>query len=315
MKLIKQLGELAYGTRLRLLTERFIQDGAKIYQSQGIDFEPRWFTIFYLLSQKSPLSISEITSELGYTQPAVTQISNILLKKGYIRVVKDKSDTRKKLLSLSSKGLELLPRLQEVWKGFEDSVKDVFKDTGYDILFITAKLEDALDKKDMFTRVTEKIKKKQNEAIEIIDYLPQHRTTFRDLNYEWLNKYFTIESTDRKLLSNPEKEIINNGGYVFFAKAQDQIVGTAALIKHDSKTYELAKMAVTESARGKQIGRKLAETVIKRAKEKRAVTLFLETSLKLDPALNLYKKLGFEQVEFSRPSKYKRSTIKMALAL
>src|SRR4030095_9011884 len=143
MKLIKQLGELAYGTRLRLLTERFIQDGAKIYQSQGIDFEPRWFTIFYLLSQKSPLSISEITSELGYTQPAVTQISNILLKKGYIRVVKDKSDTRKKLLSLSSKGLELLPRLQEVWKGFEDSVKDVFKATGYDILFITAIIEDA----------------------------------------------------------------------------------------------------------------------------------------------------------------------------
>ena len=72
MEFLKQLGEVAFGTRLRLLTDRFIQDGAKIYQKQNIDFEPRLFTMFYLLSQRSPLTITEITAELGYTQPAVT---------------------------------------------------------------------------------------------------------------------------------------------------------------------------------------------------------------------------------------------------
>ena len=116
MEFIKQLGEVAFGTRLRLLTDRFIQDGAKIYQSQNVDFEPRWFTMFYLLSQRSPLNISEITAELGYTQPAVTQIANLLIKKGLIKVVKDKTDTRKKILALSPKGLELVRDLQPIWQ-------------------------------------------------------------------------------------------------------------------------------------------------------------------------------------------------------
>jgi DNA-binding MarR family transcriptional regulator/N-acetylglutamate synthase-like GNAT family acetyltransferase len=315
MNPIKELGELAYGTRLRLLTERFIQDGAKIYQSQNIDFEPRWFTVFYLLSQKSPLSISEITSELGFTQPAVTQIANILIKRGLVKVVKDRLDTRKKLLALSLKGLELLPQLQPVWKGFEEAIKELFKNVGYDMLLITGKIEDALDKKDMFTRVSEHIKKKQTNAVEIIDYRPEYKSIFRDLNYEWLNKYFKVEKKDRKILNDPEKEIINNGGSVFFARSNNKIVGTAALIKYDIKTYELAKIAVAESARGKQIGRKLANAIIKRAKEKKAKTLFLDTSIKLRPALNLYKTLGFEQIEFNEPSKYERSTIRMALSL
>jgi len=315
MKLLRELGEIAYGTRLRLLTERFIQDGAKIYKSQNIDFEPRWFTVFYLLSQTSPLSISELTAGLGFTQPAVTQIANILVKKGFIKVVKDKSDTRKKLLELSPKGLELLPQLQPVWKGFEEAIKELFKDVGYDMLLITAKIEDALNKKDMFERVSGKIKQRQNEKVEIIEYRREYKSIFRDLNYQWLNKYFTVEKEDRRILNDPEKEIINNGGTVFFARADNKIVGTAALIKYDFKTYELAKMAVSENARGKQIGKKLTEAIIKKAREKKAKTLFLDTSIKLIPALNLYKKLGFEQIEFNEPSKYMRSTIRMALSL
>ena len=157
MNLIKELGEIAFGTRLRLLTDRFLQDGVKIYKSQNIDFEPRWFTMFYLLSKKSPLSISEITAELGFTQPAVTQIANVLIKKGLVKTVKHKEDSRKKMLALSHKGMLMLPVLEPVWKGFEEAVKDLFNDTGYDMLFIISRLENLLDEKNMFRRVTDKI--------------------------------------------------------------------------------------------------------------------------------------------------------------
>jgi N-acetylglutamate synthase-like GNAT family acetyltransferase len=183
------------------------------------------------------------------------------------------------------------------------------------MLLVTGKIEDALDRKDMFSRVSDKIKQKQNEAVEIVEYRPEFKTYFRDLNYEWLNKYFSVEKADRKMLNNPEEEIINHGGSVYFAKSNNEIVGTAAMVKYDSQTYELAKMAVRENERGKQVGKKLAEYIIYKAREKKAKTLFLDTSLKLTPALNLYKKLGFEQVEFDNVSKYKRSTIRLALKL
>lgn len=315
MEFIKQLGEVAFGTRLRLLTDRFIQDGAKIYHSQNIDFEPRWFTMFYLLSQRSPLTITEITSALGYTQPAVTQIANILLKKGLLKIVKDKTDTRKKLLELSPKGMELLKDLKPVWQGFEDAVKDIFLSVGYDVLYIVNKLESALDEKDMFHRVSEKIKQKQIDDVEIIKYAPEYKDLFRELNYEWLEKYFKVEAEDKKLIGDPEAEIISGGGEVIFAKINDEVVGTAALIKNENAEYELAKMAVTEGAQGKQIGKKLAEEIIKIAKAKNAKKLFLETSIKLGPAMNLYKKLGFKQTENNNQAKYIRSTIRMELKL
>ncbi len=161
MIFIKQLGEAAFGTRLRLLTDRFIQDGDKIYRSLNIDFEPRWFTMFYLLSKRSPLSITEITTELGYTQPAVTQIANILLKKGLIKIVKHKEDTRKKMLALSNKGEQMLPVLEPVWKCFEDAVKELFETTGYNMIKVIERVEAALDEKDMYKRVSEKVKERK----------------------------------------------------------------------------------------------------------------------------------------------------------
>jgi DNA-binding MarR family transcriptional regulator len=161
MNFIKQLGEVAFGTRLRLLTDRFIQDGDKIYKTLNIDFEPRWFTMFYLLSKRSPLSITEITGELGYTQPAVTQIANILIKKGLIKIVKHKEDTRKKMLALSPKGEQMLPVLEPIWKCFEDAIKDLFKSTGYDMIGIIETMEKALDEKDMYKRISEKVKQRE----------------------------------------------------------------------------------------------------------------------------------------------------------
>lgn len=99
-----------------------------------------------------------------------------------------------------------------------------------------------------------------------------------------------------------------------FAKLNDEIVGTAALIKFSDGEFELAKMAVTEKVQGRQIGKKLAEEIIRLAKAKKAHTLFLETNVKLNAALKLYKKFGFELVENTN-SKYARSTIKMELKL
>jgi DNA-binding MarR family transcriptional regulator/N-acetylglutamate synthase-like GNAT family acetyltransferase len=317
MKFIKQLEELAFATRIKLLTDRLIQDASKIYKSLDIDFEPRWFSIFYLLKAKSPLSITEISSELSISQPAATQIADILSKKGYVTHVKDKKDTRKRMLALSKKAKKLLPKLESVWDSFGIAHRGLFSSTGYDVMLMIEKLEDSLDKKDMYTRIMEDIKKKQRNNIRIIDYEQKYAKYFKTLNYEWLMKYFWVEKDDEEILSNPAQEVINRGGFIFFAKEKDEVVGTAALIKHNNGTFELAKMAVTEKAQGKQIGKKLAYAVIERARRENAENLYLETSKRLQAAYSLYKKLGFEQVEYNNgeSSKYGRASIKMTLNL
>lgn len=315
MKLIKQLENLAFGTRLRLLTDRILQDGANVYKSLNIDFEPRWFALFYLLLERESVAVTEASVMLGYSQPAITQTANIMVKKGLVKILKEKNDTRKRLLALTGKGKELAVTLRPVWKAFEDATNELFKDAGFDMIMVFDRMESELDKKDLFTRISEKVKTEQSSHVQIVEYKPEYKKSFIELNYEWLNKYFRVEEPDRIILENPEKNILKNGGYIFFGELNNEVVGTTALINHGKRTYELAKMAVTEKAQGRQIGRKLAMTAIEKAKTKKAKTIFLETNRKLTSALNLYRSLGFEQVEFSEPSKFERTTIKMELRL
>jgi DNA-binding MarR family transcriptional regulator/N-acetylglutamate synthase-like GNAT family acetyltransferase len=317
MSYITELEELAFATRLKLLNERLIQDATRVYKTLDIDFEPRWFTIFYLLNTKSPLSITEISYELGITQPAVTQIADILVKKGYINHVKDKNDTRKRMLALSKKAKEHIPELEPIWESFSRAHKSLFNSISYDVMLMVGKLEEALDSKDMFTRIMEDFKKRQSSNVEIIDYKPEYKHYFKKLNYEWLKKYFWVEKDDEEILSNPESEIIGKGGFIFFAKENDEILGTAALKRHENGVFELAKMAVTEKAQGRQIGKKLVHSVIERARTENGGTLFLITSRRLKAACSLYRKLGFEQVENGNgeTTKYDRASIKMQLDL
>ena len=315
MSIIKNLGYIAVGTRFRILTDRLMQDADKIYKTLGLEFEPRWFTVFYLINQKSPVTITEIAEQLGYSQPAVTQIANSLIKKKLIKAVKGRDDSRKKLITITQKGQELLLKLIPVWQDIENAVKELLNSTGYDILHIIGKLESELDSKDIFSRVMDKIKNRQRSEVKIIEYDKRLKNYFRDLNYEWISKYFTVEKKDKKQLEHPEKEIIEKGGFILFAEYEGEITGTVALIKHSNNEFELAKMAVTEKAQGRQIGKKLALAAIKKLKSLNVESLFLETNTTLIPALNLYKNLGFKEVEMKEQSDYQRATIRMELDL
>ncbi|MBP9190937.1 MAG: MarR family transcriptional regulator [Ignavibacteria bacterium] len=315
MDIIKQLGHIAIGTRFRILTDRLMQDADKVYKSLNIEFEPRWFTVFYLINQKSPVTITELTEQLGYSQPAVTQIANSLIKRKLIKAVKSKEDSRKKIITITEKGQELLLKLIPVWQDIENAVKELLNATGYDILFVLSKLESELDKKDIYTRVLENVKNRQISEVKILDYTPEFKKYFRDMNYEWLTKYFKIEKKDEEMLENPEKEILSKGGFILFAEFNNEIKGTVAVIKHENGEYELAKMAVTTDSQGKQIGKKLAIEAIKKAINNNASKIFLETNSTLLPALNLYLKLGFKETEMKSNSGYERSTIRMELDL
>ncbi|MGB0896370.1 MAG: GNAT family N-acetyltransferase [Flavobacteriaceae bacterium] len=151
--------------------------------------------------------------------------------------------------------------------------------------------------------------------LSIIQYHSNYAKDFATLNYEWLKKYFVIEPHDTEMLENPETYIINNGGYILFAKTNNKIVGTVALIQIQKEYYELAKMAVTEQFQGKQIGRLLLEATIEFAKTKGIKTLMLESNRTLKAALHLYNTYGFEEVPTDPNSPYERADIKMELHL
>jgi ribosomal protein S18 acetylase RimI-like enzyme len=150
--------------------------------------------------------------------------------------------------------------------------------------------------------------------IRIIEFCEEYSKYFTELNIAWLQKYFEVEPVDYEMLSELKKFILDKDGFIFFAKAGNEIAGTFALIKIDNGVYELCKMAVAEAFQGKKIGNKMLGFCISEMKKLKAHKIILYSNTNLRPAIHLYKKYGFKEVPLEHAD-YKRADIKMEINL
>ncbi len=150
--------------------------------------------------------------------------------------------------------------------------------------------------------------------INIISFQEKYAEDFYNLNIEWLKTFFYVESFDEEVLSKPQNYIINKGGYIFFAKIKDTIVGTVALMPtQDTTVFELTKMAVSPKYRGLKIGQLLMQYCIDFSKQNHFKALILYSNTLLENAIYIYRKYGFIEIPVEINSPYKRSNIKMKL--
>jgi putative acetyltransferase len=140
---------------------------------------------------------------------------------------------------------------------------------------------------------------------------------FRQLNEDWISKYFRVEEKDRIILGDPQTHILDKGGEIFMALVDGEPVGCGALVKLSDTTMEVAKMAVDERYQGQGIGRSVLAACIEYARQRKVRRLYLETNHTLTPAINLYKSMGFKPVPEDRLQKspYKRADVFLELWL
>ncbi|MEQ6123896.1 bifunctional helix-turn-helix transcriptional regulator/GNAT family N-acetyltransferase [Pseudotenacibaculum sp. MALMAid0570] len=305
-----ELQELGFGSRMKRLSDTLMRDVKKVYKSLYIDFDPSLFPIFKTVSDEKIISIGELTQLLQISQPAVTQFVNILIKKGLIVVSADKNDKRKKLISLSESGKTLVQKLEPVWKIMQEELTALIDREPTSFMNHIRLTENRQQEKSLYERIMQRIRDK----VEIIDFDSSYSNEFCDLNIEWLEAYFYVEPYDKEVLENPKTYIIDNDGHIFFAKFNDEIVGTVALI-NNKECYELSKMAVSPKYRGLKIGQKLMDKCIQFSTEQGWEKIKLYSNRILTPAINLYRKVGFEEVELEKDVHYERSNIKMILKL
>lgn len=151
-------------------------------------------------------------------------------------------------------------------------------------------------------------------SVEIISFNVDYSKDFYNLNIEWLKSFFYVEPFDEEVLSNPKIYIINKGGHIFFAKLNEEIVGTVALMPiGNDGLLELTKMAVSPMHRGLKIGQQLMQHCIDYAKSIKLAKLILYSNTKLENAIYIYRKYGFIEIPVEENCPYKRSNIKMEL--
>ncbi len=316
MDFFEQVGKKALGSRLRRLSESITEEAGEIYRLYDIGLQPKWFPVFYVLSQSQEKAITTIAEEIGHSHPSVSKLVTEMSRNGLVIEKKDRSDGRRNVISLSKKGREVAVKIEPLYIDVNNAIEQALAQTRNDLWKAIDEWEFLLKQKSLLRRVEEQNKQREAQYVTIIDYTPKYRKLFKQLNEEWITKYFKMEEADHKALDHPQKNIIDKGGYIFIALYKDEPLGVCALMKMNDPYYdfELAKMAVSPKAQGKNIGWLLGQAAINRAKTLGAKNIYLESNTILKPAINLYHKLGFKKVA-GHPTPYERSNIQMELIL
>ena len=108
-------------------------------------------------------------------------------------------------------------------------------------------------------------------------------------------KYLEIQNYDDEL-EHLEKKYGLPYGRLYLAYYNDEVAGCIGLKKINGKKCEMKRLYVRPKFRGKQIGEKLIEKIIKDAKEIGYSFMLLDTLPFLKSAINLYKKYGFYEI-------------------
>jgi DNA-binding MarR family transcriptional regulator/GNAT superfamily N-acetyltransferase len=309
---LSSLGSLALGSRFKALSEALYDAVDEVYRARGIELQARWFPVLRLLHDTGGRSVSEIAREIGQTHSAVSQLAVRLVQAGWLRSGRDRADHRKNVLTLTPKTQAELRKAKSAWRAIGDEVSADIAHSEHDLLQAMAALEARLASLPLADRVVKRLQDYDRASIRYVPFSHALRDHFYRLNAEWLLREFYIEEIDHQVLSQPERALLQGGGYILFAQLGDEVVGTCALRRERPGVYELTKMAVTQQRQGLGIGRGLLQGAIDEFQRRKGKQLFLESSSKLTTALNLYESAGFVRQTGPRPgSHYQRADVYM----
>ncbi|KCZ92823.1 MarR family transcriptional regulator [Hyphomonas johnsonii MHS-2] len=285
--ILQDLGYLALGSRLKRLAERLQADATQVFEQNCFVTQPSHFPLLAALDRYGPLTVGEAVAALGVSQPAVTRSLLGLIDLGLAETTVSETDRRQKSISLTPDGIAAIARMKrDVWPHVARAAEELAAGPDAGLLDQLARVEAALDERSLSERA--------RDGHAIVDYSDDLADAFYTINAEWITEMFSLEPEDRHVLSHPREAIIDKGGAILFVSTGGLgIVGTCALMPVADGTFELTKMGVLKTARGRKAGEYLLAATLDRARSMDMETLFLLTSRKCESAIHLYEKLGF----------------------
>lgn len=150
---LAELEALALASRLRRLLQRLHADGERVYRSLNVEFKPKWFPALHLLSNRSPLALTEMARLMCVTHPSSIEIVDELVSAGLVKSQRSDTDGRSRELSLTRRGEETCRDLRPVWEAFRIAGAEANAEDKNDFLKALGKLEQSLDRQSMYDRI------------------------------------------------------------------------------------------------------------------------------------------------------------------
>ena len=151
MSLIDELGIIGLASRLERLSETLKKDASLIYRENNLG-KYKWYPVLYVIDRTGPVGIGELASELSYAHPSIIQTLEELEKEKLIKSIADKSDSRRRLISLTVKGKRLIAAVLPYFESFKKALIEL-TDTEHRLTQALKEVEENLGQKSFYERV------------------------------------------------------------------------------------------------------------------------------------------------------------------
>jgi len=142
---VKELGYLTLGTRLKRLGERLQSQTQVLLDGAGTGLPASHFPVLAALDRLGALSVGDLTEAVGVSQPGVTRLLDKLETDGLVRSAQSAGDRRVRTIELSKAGRQLISKSKrDVWPVVEAAVADACEGRAQSLLSALAALEEAL---------------------------------------------------------------------------------------------------------------------------------------------------------------------------
>jgi DNA-binding MarR family transcriptional regulator len=151
---VRELGHLALGTRLKRLGERLQAQTQKILDAHELPIQAAQFPFLAAVDRLDAATVGEVADAVGVTQPAATRALAQLAEAGFVDIAAAADDQRRKSITLTQRGARLVATgKRQVWPQIEAAVKDLCRGLSGPLLDQLAAVEDGLADKPLDKRV------------------------------------------------------------------------------------------------------------------------------------------------------------------
>ena len=151
-----------------MLKAKITEDAKKLYELYGVELEPKWFPVFYILSGNHEKTITEIATEIGHSQPSVSKIIREMSRKGLVLEKRASDDGRRNVIKLSKKGIGLTEKIKHQYTDVNNAVESISAQTRNDLWKAIEEWEFLLEQKSLLQRGKEKRKERETRMVNIV---------------------------------------------------------------------------------------------------------------------------------------------------
>lgn len=160
MSLIDDFGSLYLASRLERLSEKLKKDAVHIFKQHLHGIKYKWYPVAYALYVKESVSVVELANELSYAHPTIIDILNEMQGENIVKSTMDKTDNRKRNLSLTAKGRKIVQEILPLTEAFTTAVNDLI-DNEHHLLKAIQEVEEKLEEESFYKKVNKIVSHKQ----------------------------------------------------------------------------------------------------------------------------------------------------------